>query len=110
MEIEMSSITIASVSFACIFAGMIFGLFIGYRAPEHHLSDKVKDTVKLGAGIIATMAALVLGLLVGSSKSSFDAMDTGINEMAAKTILLDRVLAQYGPEAKDVGPGFETFS
>jgi hypothetical protein len=69
--------------------------------PEHHLSSESKETVKLGAGLIATMAALVLGLLVGSAKSSFDAMNNGITEMGAKVIMLDRVLAHYGPESKN---------
>lgn len=69
--------------------------------PEHHLRDTSKDTVKVVAGMIATLAALVLGLLVGSAKSSFDATNTAITQSGAKIILLDRVLAAYGPETKD---------
>jgi hypothetical protein len=70
--------------------------------PQHHLRDSSKDTVKVVAGTIATLSALVLGLLVGSAKSSFDATNTAIIQNGAKVILLDRVLAAYGPETKDV--------
>jgi hypothetical protein len=93
--------TIALITFACIFGGALLGICLSLALPQHHLSNESKETVKLGAGLIATMAALVLGLLVGSAKSSFDAMNNGITEMGAKVIMLDRVLAHYGPESKD---------
>jgi Protein of unknown function (DUF4239) len=53
-------------------------------------------------GLIATMAALVLGLLVASAKSSFDAQRSGVAQMAANIVLLDRNLAHYGPETKEL--------
>jgi Protein of unknown function (DUF4239) len=53
------------------------------------------------AGTIATLAALVLGLLVGSAKNSFDALNTEITQSSTKVILLDRALAAYGPETKE---------
>ena len=80
----------------------MLGLLLHGLLPEHHLRDTSKDTVKVVAGMIATLAALVLGLLVGSAKSSFDATSTAITQSGAKIILLDRVLAAYGPETKDV--------
>ena len=79
----------------------MLGLLLRDLLPEHHLRDNSKDTVKVVAGTIATLAALVLGLLVGSAKSSFDAMNTEITQSSTKVILLDRVLANYGPETKD---------
>jgi hypothetical protein len=98
----VSSLTIALVAFTCILGGTLLGLFLSMALPEHHLSSESKDTVKLGAGLVATMAALVLGLLVGSAKSSFDAMNAGLTEAGARTIMLDRVLAHYGPETREV--------
>src|SRR5262245_3921015 len=68
--------------------------------PGHHLSKEMQDLVKVSAGTIATLTALVLGLLVSSAKSSFDSINTGIVQGSAKIILLDRALAHYGPEAK----------
>ena len=69
--------------------------------PNDHLSDDTKDVVKLGMGLVATMAALVLGLLIASAKGSFDTQANELTDMSSRIVLLDRVLAHYGPEAKD---------
>ncbi len=98
----MSSITVALIAFAYIFGGALLGLGIRTLLPEHHLSGDAKDIVKLGAGLIATLAALVLGLLVSSAKGTLDSMNTGLTQTGAKIIMLDRVLAGYGPETKEV--------
>src|SRR5437762_7166144 len=98
----LNSLTIGLISAACIFGGALLGLLLQGLLPQHHLRDNSKDTVKVVAGTIATLSALVLGLLVGSAKSSFDATNTAIIQNGAKIILLDRVLAAYGPETKDV--------
>jgi hypothetical protein len=69
---------------------------------EHHLSDESRDVVKLVTGLVATLSALVLGLLIASAKGSFDTINEELRLSAAKIILLDRALAQYGPETKDL--------
>ena len=98
----MNSYLIASVSFLCIFGGALGGLFIQSFLPPHHLSKESQESVKLGAGLIATMAALILGLLVSSSKGTYDRVNTLINEAAANTISLDQTLKNYGPEAESL--------
>ncbi len=70
--------------------------------PQHHLSTETKDTVKLAMGLIGTMVALVLGLLIAAAKDKYDKEAAGVTQMAAKIIFLDRILANYGPEAKEV--------
>src|SRR5438132_14213174 len=102
----MSSQIIFLISAACIFGGALIGLLLHRLLPEQHLRDNSKDTVKVVTGTIATLAALVLGLLVSSAKSSFDTMNTAITQSSAKVILLDRVLATYGPDTKDIGEQF----
>ena len=97
----MSSLTIALISAACIFGGVLLGLCLQNLLPDHHLSNDSKDTVKLGAGMIATLSALVLGLLVSSAKSTFDTMNSEITLSGAKIVYLDRVLADYGPETQN---------
>ena len=67
--------------------------------PGHQLSTEDKDVVGLGTGLIGTIAALVLGLLIASAKSSYDTQSAQIRQMTANIILLDNLLAQYGPEA-----------
>lgn len=96
----MDSTFIALASAGCIFLGALLGLWLQRLLPDHHLSKETQDVVKLSAGAISTLTALVLGLLVSSAKSSFDSMNNGIVQSSAKIILLDRALAHYGPEAK----------
>lgn len=96
----MSSLSIGFISAGCILGGALLGMGLQRRLPNHHLSKEMQDLVKLIAGTIATLTALVLGLLVSSAKSSFDTVNTGIVQGSAKFILLDRALAHYGPETK----------
>jgi len=96
----MGSTIIASASVGLIFAGALLGIKLQRLLPGHHLGKDTQDVVKLSAGMIATLTALVLGLLVSSAKSSFDAVNNGIVQASAKTILLDRALARYGTEAQ----------
>jgi hypothetical protein len=70
--------------------------------PEHHLDADSKDVIKLGMALIATMCALVLGLLIASAKGSYDAQSGEFTQMSANIIQLDRILARYGPETKGV--------
>ncbi len=98
----MSAIMLALIAFACIFGGSLLGLFIRTHLPDHHLSDSARDIVKMGAGLIATLAALVLGLLVSSAKSTLDSINTELTMVGARVIMLDRVLAAYGPETKEI--------
>jgi hypothetical protein len=94
----MSSMTIALVTFGCIFGGALLGMFLRATVPGHHLSQDSKDIVKVAMGLIATMAALILGLLVASAKGSYDTEKNEVIQIAAKIAYLDRVLANYGPE------------
>jgi hypothetical protein len=98
----VSPLGIAAIVFACVFGAAMLGLFIGGVLPEHHLSQDSKDVVKLGTALIATIAALVLSLLISSAKSSFDRFNDELVQTAAKAVLLDRVLADYGPETREI--------
>jgi hypothetical protein len=98
----MSSITIGLISAGSLFTGALLGMGLARRLPGHHLSKEMQDLVKLTSGTIATLTALVLGLLVSSAKSSFDAVNTGVVQGSAKFILMDRTLARYGPETKAI--------
>jgi len=95
----MDPILIAAVVFAFTFGGALLGLWLRSKLPEHHMIDATKDTVKLGIGMVATMTALVLGLVTASAKNSFDSVDTAIKHTAIDLLTLDRLLARYGSEA-----------
>jgi hypothetical protein len=97
----MDSFVVAGIVFVCTFGGAWLGMFLRRVLPDQHLGSDSKDVIKLGTGLIATMSALVLGLLVSSAKASFDAQRAGFQQISTNFILLDRALAQYGPDAKD---------
>ncbi len=90
----------------CLLAAVWGGMRIGRLLPEHHLSGDTKDAVKLAMGLVATMSALLLGLLVSSAKNSYDTTRGEIIQMAAKVAFLDRLLAAYGPDAAEVRSQF----
>jgi hypothetical protein len=97
----VSSLEISFVTLAVVFGGALLGIALRPVLPEEHLNGESREVVKLGMGLIATMAALVLGLLIASAKTSFDTQNAELTDMASKVVLLDRVLAHYGPDAKD---------
>src|SRR5258705_9516646 len=97
----MSPLAITSITFAVIFAGALLGMLFRATLPEHHLSTDSKDVLKLGTGLVATLSALVLGLLIASAKSSFETQSGQIKQLTANIILLDNLLARSGPEAKE---------
>jgi hypothetical protein len=82
--------------------GILLGALLRSALPEHHLSKDSQDVVRLGVGLIATLAALLLGLLIAAAKSSFDTQSTQVTQITADIILLDNLLAQYGPEARPI--------
>jgi Protein of unknown function (DUF4239) len=98
----MSPLLTSLVAFAIIFAGAFLGMFIRNRLPGHHLSGDTKDVVRLGTGLIGTMAALVLGLLISSANSTYQAKSTEVEQLTANVVLLDRTLALYGPETNPI--------
>lgn len=98
----MSPLVITAIVFGCIFGGSLLGMAARRKLPQEHLSGETKETVRLAAGIVGTMTAMLLGLLVASSKSSFDTQVDGVAQIAGNVILLDRLLSHYGPEAQEV--------
>lgn len=97
----MSALSIAFIVFLFVVAGGVFGIVLRRALPDRHLSEDSKDMVRLGTGLVGTIAALVLGLLIASAKTSFDTRGAQINQLTANVILLDNFLAKYGPDSHD---------
>jgi hypothetical protein len=95
----LSALAISAIVFGCVFGGALLGMLLRAVLPQNHLSGESKDVVKLGMGLVATLAALVLGLLIASSKGSFDQQSKELTDLAANVVLLDRLLAHYGSES-----------
>ena len=83
------------------FLSLIVAVVLGTQVSEKLLSTDTKETVKLATNLVATMSALVLGLLVSSAKSSYDTVRSEVIDMSAKAVFLDRVLVGYGPESAE---------
>jgi hypothetical protein len=96
----VAPITLSLIAFAAIFGGAIIGVLLRLALPGHHLAEDTKDVVRLCTGLIGTISALVLGLLIASANSSFDTQASQVRRLAANIILLDQLLAHYGPEAR----------
>ena len=97
----MNSVATGFIVLVCVFGGALLGMFLRTVLPKHHLDSETKDVVKLGMGLVGTMAALILGLLVSSAKGAYDAQSAELTQVSANILMLDRVLSHYGPETNE---------
>jgi len=104
----MSSSAISLITFMVVFGGAMLGMVLPSILPQYHWDTDSKDVVRLGMALVATMAALVLGLLIASAKSSLDTQNTELTEMSSRIVLLDRALAFCGLEAKEARDGLRS--
>lgn len=102
----METTLTALIVFGCLIAAVLLGRGLRRVLPQEHLSADSRDVIKLAIGLVATMSALVLGLLVSSAKGSYDSERSEVIQMAAKVAFLDRILAVYGPEAAEARARF----
>ena len=96
----MNPLVFALVTIACTIAAAVLGSYIRTRIPADHLGKDSQDVIRLGMGLVATMTALLLGLVTAAAKGSFDSQDAAVRTAAANALALDRLLARYGPEAQ----------
>ena len=97
----MSASWVSVIVFLCVFLGALGGMALRRALPEPHRSAESKDIIRAGTGLIATMSALVLGLLVASAKDAYDTQRDEVTSQTAKVGLLDRLLNHYGPETQE---------
>jgi hypothetical protein len=68
----MNDLLVSFLVFALIFGGALLGAVVRPLLSEQHLHPDSRDVVKMKTGLIGTLAALVLGLLIASANSTFD--------------------------------------
>jgi hypothetical protein len=90
------------LSLAIILGGVFAGALLRRALPHKLLTDDAKDIIRLGTGLIGTIAALVLGLLIASAKTSYDTQSSQVQHLTADVVLLDQLLKQYGPETRPI--------
>lgn len=91
-----------------VLIGLSVAILLGHKFPGDKLTAETRDTIKLAIGLIGTMTALLLGLLVSSAKGTYDAERTQVIQMTAKVAYLNRLLSLYGPDAMDVRKAFHS--
>jgi hypothetical protein len=101
----MTYLVTSLIVFMCVFATALFGIYVSPKLPIGHLTPESKDVVRLAMGLVSTTVAVALGLLISSAKSFYDTQSNEVTQLAANYIMLDQVLASYGPEARDVRSG-----
>ncbi|MBY3562592.1 bestrophin-like domain [Rhizobium laguerreae] len=94
----MGSLLVGGLVFVFLSMATSIGLVVRGRLPDHHLNAESKDVIRLATAVVGTLSALTLGLLIASAKSSYDNAEVEMRTAAARVLLLDRVMAQYGPE------------
>jgi hypothetical protein len=97
----MSPSIISLIALFLIFMSAVAGIFIQNTLPEHHLSEESKNIIKAARGVVVGLAALTLGLLIATAKGSFDTKGTELKASAAKTIVLNRLLLNFGDKSKE---------
>ena len=91
----MSAVIISWTVFACVFAGAVLGMLLRKALPDDHLNADSKDIVRLGTGLIATMAAFVLGLLIGAAQNSFSSQRSEFAQMSANITSTRAAIGPY---------------
>jgi hypothetical protein len=100
----MKSIAVTSIVFGLIFGAALAGMAV--RPAHDPLGPEAKEVVRLTTGLITTMTGLVLGMLVSSAKSIYDAGKDEVANMSMQIVLIDRLLAGYGPETAEIRSQF----
>jgi hypothetical protein len=96
------SLVLFALAFLCPLVGAAIGVALRRRLPQHHLSRDSTDVIKLGTGLMASLIALTLGLLISSANTYHSSIQTEYRQILADVILLDEYLRAYGPESDDV--------
>ena len=89
---------IGAIAFAIILAGTFLGWKVRDYLPEHHLTDETKNLVSLSMTVVATISALVLGLLISNANTSFNRVAGEVTTLSAEILRLDQILRRYGSD------------
>ena len=96
----MSSTAAFLASFASILIGAAIGMVLKRFLPADVLEGGSKEAIRLGAGFLSTLAALVIGLMIASAKNTYDNQNTNIRQLGTNVVLVDQMLTKYGTETK----------
>jgi Protein of unknown function (DUF4239) len=98
----MNSFAVFALALLCPVAGAFVGMAFRTQLPEHHLSRDSTDVIKLATGLMATLVALVLSLLVSSANAFYGTVESEYKQALTDIVQLDRYLEAFGPEAGEL--------
>jgi hypothetical protein len=90
------------VTLASTLGGAVLGAVLRRWLPASHLNTETREVIRLGVGLLATLSAVAISLMIASAKTSYDTQDAHFRQFSADVILTDQLLAQYGPEASGI--------
>jgi hypothetical protein len=96
----MTALAVSLIVAACVFSGAMLATLAARALPDPHLNAEARDVIKVAMALVATLVALVLGLMIATAKGTYDAQSAGVRQLSADILLLDRMLAEYGTETK----------
>ena len=102
----MNSIPVSSIVFVSIFTSGLVGMVVRRAIPEDRLGSGEKEVARLVTGLMTTMTAIVLGMLVSSAKGSYDARTNEVAEISSQVVTIDRMLSKYGTETAEMRAQF----
>src|SRR6516225_2170319 len=80
----MDALTTSLIVAGAVFLSSLVGLSLHRVVPEGHLSQETRSVILLGTGTLSLLASLVLGLLISTAKSSYDATESRIQNYVAE--------------------------
>jgi hypothetical protein len=95
-----NTLIIGLIALAAILVGAFSGLKVRERLPKHHLTDETKNLVSVSTAVVATVSALVLGLLISNANASFTRLGGQVTALSAEILRLDHILRRYGADAE----------
>lgn len=105
----MASVALAGIVLFCLLGSAFIGMILRSHLPAAHLSADSIDAIKLATAIVGTLAGIALGFLTASAKTAFDSAEADLRTSVAEIILLDRIMAHYGPETQDARSSLAKF-
>ena len=100
MSNTLSPLMIAGLVFVVILLGIFAGRIVRRFLPRDDLTEETKSLVSVSMAVVATISALVLGLLISNANNSFIALGGQVTSLSAQVIRLDQILRRYGPDTE----------
>jgi len=97
----LNSTILALTAFVLSFGASLAAIAGRSRLPAQHLEGDSKDVLRLVLGLITTLTALVLSLLISSGYSAYQAQQTEVQQLGVHVFQIDRTLAHYGSDTNE---------